>query len=109
MSFIDRAVDTFDRSEATLHALIAEALKVKAYSDVAAIEAMAQALARVRRTIPREVTQIRAAAEPETETQRSTRGHRQPCPWPFCCPATVSPGGERRTRGHRTDVLWLFY
>jgi hypothetical protein len=45
MSFIDNAAELLDRTEASLSALIADALKAKAYREIATIAAMAEALA----------------------------------------------------------------
>ena len=47
MSFIDSAVEVLDRTEASLHTLITDALKAKAYGEIAGIAAMAQALAAI--------------------------------------------------------------
>ena len=44
MSFIDNAMEVLDRTEASLHSLITDALKAKAYGEIATIAAMAQAL-----------------------------------------------------------------
>jgi len=45
MSFIDSAGEVLDRTETSLNSLITDALKAKAYRDVAAIAAMAEAVA----------------------------------------------------------------
>lgn len=45
MSFIDSAAEVLDRTEASLNSLIADALKAKAYRDVATIAAMAESVA----------------------------------------------------------------
>ena len=47
MSFIDSAMELLDRTEASLHSLITDALKAKAYGDIATIAGMAQALAAI--------------------------------------------------------------
>lgn len=54
MSFIDSAMEAIERTEASLHALIADALKAKAYGEIATIAAMAQSLAAVDSGRPRE-------------------------------------------------------
>jgi len=43
MSFIDNAMEVLDRAEASLHAVIADALAAKAYKEIATIAAMAEA------------------------------------------------------------------
>ena len=45
MSFIDNAMEVLDRAEASLHAVIADALAAKAYKEIATIAAMAEAAA----------------------------------------------------------------
>lgn len=47
MSFVDSAAELLDRAEASLSSLIADALKAKAYREVAAIAAMAESLAAI--------------------------------------------------------------
>lgn len=47
MSFTDSAIEAVERTEASLHALIADALKAKAYAEVAAIASIAQSLAAI--------------------------------------------------------------
>ncbi len=47
MSFTDSAIEAVERTEASLHALMADALKAKAYGEVAAIAAIAQSLAAI--------------------------------------------------------------
>lgn len=47
MSFIDSAMEVIERSEASLHSLIADALKAKAYGEIATIAAMAQSLSAI--------------------------------------------------------------
>ena len=47
MSFMDSAAEVLDRAEASLHSLIADALKAKAYRDVTEIASMAESLAAV--------------------------------------------------------------
>ncbi|OFW03152.1 MAG: hypothetical protein A3I61_01240 [Acidobacteria bacterium RIFCSPLOWO2_02_FULL_68_18] len=47
MSFIDSAIEALDRTEASLHSLITDALKAKAYGEVATIAALAQSLAAI--------------------------------------------------------------
>ena len=45
MSFIDTAAELLDRTEASLSSLMADALKAKAYREVATIAAMAESVA----------------------------------------------------------------
>lgn len=45
MSFIDSAAEVLDRTEASLNSLMADALKAKAYREIATIAAMAEAVA----------------------------------------------------------------
>jgi hypothetical protein len=47
MSFIDSATEVLDRTEASLQALIADALKAKAYRDIVAIAALAEQVAAI--------------------------------------------------------------
>jgi len=47
MSFIDNAAEAIDRAEASLNSLLMEALKAKAYREVAAIAALAEAVAAI--------------------------------------------------------------
>lgn len=42
MSFIDSASELLDRTEASLHSLIVDALKARAYREIATIAAMAE-------------------------------------------------------------------
>ena len=47
MSFIDSATELLDRTEASLVSIMADALKAKAYRDLAAIAAIAEQLSAV--------------------------------------------------------------
>lgn len=47
MSFIDSATEVIDRAEASLNSLLMDALKAKAYREVAAIAALADAVAAI--------------------------------------------------------------
>ena len=47
MSFIDNAMEVLSRTEASLHAVISDALAAKAYKEIAAIAAMAEAVAAI--------------------------------------------------------------
>lgn len=47
MSFIDSAAEVLDRAEASLHSLITDALKAKAYREIATIAAMAESVAAI--------------------------------------------------------------
>ena len=47
MSFIDNAVDLLDKAENSFVALLGDAVKAKAYGEVAVLASMAQALAAV--------------------------------------------------------------
>ena len=64
MSFVDRATEALDEAEASLHSLIADALKAKAYADLAAIETMVQALGGIRRGRVADVQPAASRAEP---------------------------------------------
>jgi hypothetical protein len=44
MSFIDNATEVLDRTEASLNSLMADALKAKAYREIAAIAELAEQL-----------------------------------------------------------------
>jgi hypothetical protein len=50
MSFIDSATEALDRTEASLDSILMDALKAKAYSEVATIAALANALAAILRS-----------------------------------------------------------
>ena len=45
MSFIDSATEILDRTESSLNSLMADALKAKAYREIAAIAALAEQIA----------------------------------------------------------------
>lgn len=47
MSYIDNAAEVLDRAEASLRSLITEALKAKAYRELAAIAAIAESVAAI--------------------------------------------------------------
>ena len=47
MSFIDSGAELLDRTESSLNALIADALKAEAHKEVASLAAMAEALAAI--------------------------------------------------------------
>jgi hypothetical protein len=47
MTFVDNALELLDRTEASLNSLIVDALKVKAYKEIATIAAMAEAVSAV--------------------------------------------------------------
>lgn len=47
MSFMDNAMEVLERTEASLHSLISDALKAKAYKELATIAAMAEAVAAI--------------------------------------------------------------
>lgn len=47
MSFIDSGAEVIDRAEASLSSLIADALKAKAYREVSALAALAEAIAAI--------------------------------------------------------------
>jgi hypothetical protein len=47
MSFTDSGAEVIDRAEASLNSLIAEALKAKAYREVSALAALAEAIAAI--------------------------------------------------------------
>ena len=64
MSFIDSAAEVLDRAEASLHSLITDALKAKAYREVTTIAAMAESLAAINTGRSREGRRP-AAAVPE--------------------------------------------
>ena len=47
MSFIDSAMEVLDRTEASLHSVISDALAAKAYREIAAIAVMAEKVAAI--------------------------------------------------------------
>ena len=61
MSFIESANEVMDRAEASLNALLMDALKAKSYRDVAAIAALAEAIAAIPAR-PREGKKVGSAA-----------------------------------------------
>ncbi len=65
MSFIDNAGELLDRTEASLHSLIADALKAKAYRELAAIAAIAEAVAAINSGRSREGKKPGMASAPE--------------------------------------------
>ena len=80
MSFIDNAMEVLDRAEASLHAVIADALAAKAYKEIATIAAMAEAVAAIsvgrggesrRTSSPSPVAELNVGATPSpTDTAR---------------------------------------
>jgi hypothetical protein len=65
MSFIDKALDVLSRTEASLHSVIADALAAKAYKEIAAIAAMAEAVAAITASRSPEEKQRSASAAEE--------------------------------------------
>ena len=47
MSFIDSAMEVLDRTEASLHSVISDALAAKAYREIATIAAIAEKIAAI--------------------------------------------------------------
>ena len=70
MSFIDSATELLDRTEASLNSLMADALKAKAYREIAAIAALAEQVSVIgpgrsgRRPAAPEMATAAAAAAP---------------------------------------------
>ena len=70
MSFIDSATELLDRTEASLNSLMADALKAKAYREIAAIAALAEQVSVIgpgragRRPASPEMATAAAAAAP---------------------------------------------
>jgi hypothetical protein len=64
MSFIDSATELLDRTEASLNSLMADALKAKAYREIAAIAALAEQVS----VIGPGRSGRRASAQPEMAT-----------------------------------------
>ena len=62
MSFKDSAAEVFDRAEGSLNSLIADALKAKAYGEIAVIAEMAESLAGIGSGRAREGKKIPTAA-----------------------------------------------
>jgi hypothetical protein len=81
MSFIDNAMEVLDHAEASLHAVIADALAAKAYKEIATIAAMAEAVAAIsvgRGGEPRRISSASPVAElgvgatlPATDTAKA--------------------------------------
>jgi hypothetical protein len=76
MSFIDSAAELIERTEASLQALISDALKAKAYREIAAIAAMAESVAAIgparSREGKRSVAEVGAGAPAATETTKAS-------------------------------------
>ena len=68
MSFIDSATELLDRTEASLNSLMADALKAKAYREIAAIAALAEQMS----VIGPGRSGRRAGAPPEMATAAAT-------------------------------------
>ena len=70
MSFIDSATELLDRTEASLNSLMADALKARAYREIAAIAALAEQVSVIgpgrsgRRPATPEMATAGAAASP---------------------------------------------
>lgn len=75
MSFIDSAAELIERTEASLQALISDALKAKAYREIAAIAAMAESVAAIGPARSREgkrpAAEVGAGAPAAAETKAS--------------------------------------
>jgi hypothetical protein len=65
MSFIDSATELLDRTEASLNSLMADALKAKAYREIAAIAALAEQVSVIG---PGRSGRRAATAQPEMAT-----------------------------------------
>ena len=66
MSFTESAAEVLDRTETTLCSLMSDALKAQAYTEVAAIAAMAESVAHIGRARASEGQKRSAPAAPET-------------------------------------------
>ena len=64
MSFIDNAMELLDRTEASLHSLMTDALKAKAYGEIATIAGLAQSLAAINTGRSREGSRLAAGSSP---------------------------------------------
>ena len=62
MSFTDSAAEVLDRAEASLNSLITDALKAKAYRELATIAAMAESVAAIGPGRSREGKKVGTAA-----------------------------------------------
>ena len=54
MSFIDSAMEVLDRTEASLHSVISDALAAKAYKEIATIATIAEKIAAISASRPSE-------------------------------------------------------
>jgi hypothetical protein len=70
MSFIDSATELLDRTEASLNSLMADALKAKAYREIAAIAALAEQVS----VIGPGRSSRRAGAQPEMAAAAAGQG-----------------------------------
>ena len=68
MSYIDSASEVLDRTEASLNSLIVDALKAKAYREVATLAALAEAVAAIGPGRAREGKRM-STAVPEAVSQ----------------------------------------
>jgi hypothetical protein len=66
MSFTESAAEVLDRTETTLCSLMSDALKAQAYTEVAAIAAMAESVAHIGRGRSNEGQKRSAVAPSET-------------------------------------------
>lgn len=79
MSFIDSAAEVLDRTEASLSSLITDALKAKAYKEIATIAAMAESVAVIGPGRSREgkrttttVSELGAGAQASTDVAKAS-------------------------------------
>ena len=70
MSYIDSASEVLDRTEASLNSLIVDALKAKAYREVATLAALAEAVAAIGPGRAREGKRM-GAAVPEVAVSQT--------------------------------------
>ncbi|MBI2829340.1 MAG: hypothetical protein HYX77_08740 [Acidobacteria bacterium] len=81
MSFIDSAAEVLDRTEASLNSLITDALKAKAYREIATIAAMAESVAAIGPGRSREkASKVSTAAEFGGGTQATAETAKTPEP-----------------------------
>jgi hypothetical protein len=82
MSFIDSATELLDRTEASLNSLMADALKARAYREIAAIAALAEQVSVIG---PGRGAGRRPGAQPEMATAGAAAG---------AAPAEAGKGAE---------------
>ena len=72
MSYLDSAEEVLDRAEASLRTLITDALKAKAYREIAAIAALAESVAAIGPERSHAIASVPEPAAESTPTKSAT-------------------------------------